>query len=274
MTSQLFPVSKSLQRDVIGIRVTQGTLEDTAIIKTCAMMSPGIVFQTGQYGPPIEKLVTRSAVYSPVPQLFIHGCRAEPSMMYFKKGAYTTLQIALQPWAIKTVLGLEASEIVTRSLSLDPFLTDKLEAKLIKATDTEKRLHILNAFLQNQINQHGQRDELVEESIDYINTHITSITVQSLLSQVGVTNRVLEKHFAQYIGYSPQKFIQVKRMNAALHLMWTGQYKKLTDVAQALNYYDQAHFIRDMKAFSWLAPKAITQSIRDFRQDESGIAYT
>jgi len=193
--------------------------------------------------------------------------------MYFKTGNYTTFQVAFYPWALRTVFGLRASDVTARPLGPKSFGATSLQDKLLATISIKERVHIIEGFLQDQLAEHGQRDAIVENAVAYIEQNITSVTVQGVTTHLGIAGRLLQKHFALFIGCSPQKFIQVKRVNMALHLMWTGQYQKLSDIAYALNYYDQAHFIRDMKAFSWLSPRAITQSVADFRQDESGIAY-
>ncbi len=43
--------------------------------------------------------------------------------------------------------------------------------------------------------------------------------------------------------------------------------------AKHLNFHDQSHFIRDIKAFSGINPKDITQNIHDFYRDQVGSSY-
>jgi len=61
------------------------------------------------------------------------------------------------------------------------------------------------------------------------------------------------------MGISPQLYIRVKRFNKAVRLIKTRQFDRLTDVAYAFNFYDQSHFIRDVKAFSGITPKSLSQ---------------
>jgi len=68
-------------------------------------------------------------------------------------------------------------------------------------------------------------------------------------------------------------YIRVKRFNEAIRLIKTGQFERLTDVAYALNFYDQSHFIRDIKAFSGMTPKSLSQKVDDFHHDQVGYSY-
>lgn len=70
-----------------------------------------------------------------------------------------------------------------------------------------------------------------------------------------------------------QFYIRVKRFNEAMRLMDTGQYERLSDVAHALNFHDQSHFIRDIKAFSGITPKNISQKVNSFHHDQIGSSY-
>jgi AraC-like DNA-binding protein len=113
----------------------------------------------------------------------------------------------------------------------------------------------------------------VEESLRYIHSNISNITVKDLLGQLYISERQFEKKFVQAVGVSPQFYIRVKRFNEAMRLIDSGQFERLSDVAQALNYFDQSHFIRDIKVFSGITPKSISQKIVDFHHDQIGSSY-
>jgi AraC-like DNA-binding protein len=113
---------------------------------------------------------------------------------------------------------------------------------------------------------------LVEESLDLIHKNIASIDVKYLLKNLHISVRQFEKRFTDTVGVSPLSYIRVRRFNEAIRLMKTGQFDKLTDVAHALNFYDQSHFIRDLKEFSGITPKSILQKVEDFHE-QGGFSY-
>ena len=96
---------------------------------------------------------------------------------------------------------------------------------------------------------------------------------ESLREYLHLSERQLEKRFNQTVGISPQLYIRIKRVNEAFKLMDTGKYERLVDIAYELNFYDQSHFIRDIKAFSGLTPKGISQRVDDFHHDLVGSSY-
>jgi AraC-like DNA-binding protein len=117
------------------------------------------------------------------------------------------------------------------------------------------------------------RDTLIEESLRLIERDVACVSVRFLLERLNISERHFERRFAQAVGVSPQAYIRVRRFNEAVRLIKAGQYRRLTDVAYALNYYDQSHLIRDVSAFSGLTPKAVTQRGGDSYHAEAGYSY-
>jgi AraC-like DNA-binding protein len=99
------------------------------------------------------------------------------------------------------------------------------------------------------------------------------VTVRDVVDQLHLSERQFQKRFMRVVGMQPQMYIRVRRVNEALRLMNSTRYERLSDVAHALNFYDQSHFIREMKAFSWVTPKDITQRVSEFHQDVAGASY-
>jgi AraC-like DNA-binding protein len=192
--------------------------------------------------------------------------------MNFKKGSYASIQVVFKPQALNTLLGLNASALTNGFAELNEFSTEDLNLRLMEAGTERKRVTLLTDFLFAKLKQSNSRDPLVEESLHLIHQNITFIDVKQLLKRLAISERQFERRFSQTVGIAPQAYIRVKRFNEAIRLMKTRQYTKLTDIAYALNFHDQSHFIRDAKAFSGLTPKSISQKVENF-QDQSGLSY-
>jgi AraC-like DNA-binding protein len=53
---------------------------------------------------------------------------------------------------------------------------------------------------------------------------------------------------------APKPLARLVRFDRAVRLLRAGSAKSLTEVAQASGYFDQAHFIREFRAFSGGTP--------------------
>jgi AraC-like DNA-binding protein len=266
----ILPAPEILKNDVEFFRIAHYTGKESLAIKVYLNGLPGIVFQHNKGQSHIENIITPSRCNFYIPTLYIYGQTTEPGVMNHKKEPYTMTQVILKPHALKTLLGLNASVLTNGLVELNEFSAKDLNVQLIEANNEQERITLLTSFLLAQLKQEKTRDKLVEESLNLIHKNIGSITVKNLLERLNISERQFERRFSQTVGISPQLYIRVKRFNEAMRLMKTRQFERLTDVAYALNFYDQSHFIRDIKEFSGITPKSLSQKVDDFHHDQGG----
>lgn len=258
MKLHFIAVPEVLRRDVEAFVLGEFNSMEDVEIKVFPKGVPGIVFHQNDQGTAIRDIVTRSGVDFTPPGLFLHGAGTEPSVMRFRKGAYTTIQIILKPHALCALFGLNAGVVAHQSVELNEFLIDDLIGRLHDAVNGQERIALLSAFLIAKWEQGRPRDVLVEESLRLIHKDIYSVTVKSLLAALDISERQFERRFSQVVGLTPWSYIRTRRFNEAVRLIESGEYTRLTDIAYALNYHDQSHFIREVKKFSGVLPKNLS----------------
>lgn len=266
MKLHILPAPDHLQDTIECIRLIEHSTTDPLAINVCLNGLPGIVFQHHNGHSPIENIITRSSLVTSAPTLYVYGQMTEPSIMNHQ-GPFTTIQVILKPHGLQMLFGINASALTNELVGLAEFSSAELDMRLMEASDEETRVTLLTRFLGAKRNRVDTRDCLIEESLRLIHTQIGSITVKSLLETLNLSERQFERRFQQSVGVSPHFYIRVKRFNEALRLMKTGRFETLTQVAHCLNFYDQSHFIRDIKAFSGLTPKHLSQKVDDPASD-------
>lgn len=273
MKFKLLPAPQSLQADVECIRIAEHNEADPLALNVCLNGLPGIVFQHHNGYSPIENITTRSSVVVDAPTLYLYGQMTEPSVMNHKQGPFTTIQVILKPHALSTLLGINAAHLTNVLVGLSEFSASILNMQLLEATNEEKRVTLLTTFLEQQLRREKQRDRLVEASLSMIDKNPGTVTVKGLLEAVNISERQFERRFCQSVGISPQFYIRIKRFNEAVRLMTTGRFESLTEVAYTLNFYDQSHFIRDIKAFSGVTPKHLSQRVDGVQPNQPVYSY-
>lgn len=208
-----------------------------------------------------------------MPVLFMHGLGAEPSVMQFTAGPFSSIQVAFKPHALYSVFHIDSSTLRGGFWLPEEFGGAHLTKPLVSARSDGERITILSEFLIARLAQGMRRDELVEASLASIHERIETISVHELAETLNISQRQFEKRFSRVVGMPPKLYIRIKRVNEALQLINTGRYERLSDVAYALNFYDQPHFIREIKTFSWVTPTSIAQKVSEFRQDDTGASY-
>ncbi|WP_029192490.1 helix-turn-helix domain-containing protein [Paenibacillus harenae] len=270
----VLPPPPTLIHDVECVRVASYGGFESLEVKVCPKGFPGLVYQVAVDGTPaIESISTRTATVADIPSLFLHGQGCEPSIMRFNSMPYTSIQVVLKPHALYSLFGWYADSLPHGFLCSDQFDAAALELELNSVPTLEERISLLHAFLIDKKEKTNQRDELIEHSLEFIHERISCISVKDIVAAFHISERQLQKRFARIVGMPPQLYIRIVRVNEALSYMNSGQYERLVDIAYALNYFDQSHFIRDMKAFSWLSPRSIMMKVSEFHSDEAGASY-
>ena len=143
----------------------------------------------------------------------------------------------------------------------------------MEARNEQEQLALLTSFLVSKLRQEEARDPLVEESLHLIHANIGALHVKDLLTTLHISERQFERRFTQAVGLPPQVYLRVKRFNEAIRLIKTGRFTRLTDVAAALNFSDQSHFIRDLRTFSGMTPTSLAQKVDDFYHAQAGLSF-
>lgn len=269
----ILPPPAILKNDIECVRIAEHSGEEAVSIKISPTGLPGIVFHQSNGQAALEQIITHSGRRSSPPPLFLYGPVIEPSVMIYKRGSFTTIQVIFKPHALKTLFGINASTLAPGWAELHEFWSEDLAGQLMEARNGQERLTLLTSFLVAFLKQERPRDALVEESLRLIHTNVGALHVKDLLDAFFISERQFERRFTQTVGLAPQVYLRLKRFNEAIRLIKTGRFARLTDVACALNFTDQSHFIRDIKAFSGMTPTGLSQKVDDFYHDQAGYSF-
>jgi AraC-like DNA-binding protein len=269
----MLAVPEVLKKDVECFLLNEFKGEEGMIIKTFPNGVPGIVFHHNQGHPAIESITTQSGLKFSPPTLFLYGPGTQASVMNFGKGSYTVLQVILKPYALKGLFGINALRLKDEALELNEFSSEDISEQLMNAGSDQERVAMLSRFLADALQRTKTRDDVIEEGLRLIQNSAGMITIKTILEYLDISERQFERRFCQTVGLSPLSYIRVKRFNEAIRLMKTGRYDRLTDIAYALKFHDQSHFIRDIKAFTGITPKSLSQKVDDFNHNQSGYSY-
>ena len=269
----ILPAPERLHNVVDCFRIAHYLGKERLAVRVCPHGFPGLVFQHNQGRSAIENIVTGDGRVFQTPTLFVHGQVTRLSVMNFI-GPYVTIQAILKPHALKSLFDLEdASTLTNGSMEPQQFGAETLNAQLLDANTDQERLLLLTDFLSGKLARAHENDPLIEECLNFVHQNLGSVTVNSLVKHFYISKRQFEKRFVREMGITPQFYIRVKRFNEAMKLIDTGKYETLADVAYALGFFDQSHFIRDIKEFSGVTPTSISQKVNDFHRDQVGSSY-
>ena len=90
-----------------------------------------------------------------------------------------------------------------------------------------------------------------------VNSTNGAMTVRAMAEQVGQSSRQINRYFTRYIGLSLKAYGTILRFRSTF-----GQLKE-GDLFPAAYFTDQAHFIKDVRKFASVVPKALSRNEND-----------
>jgi AraC-like DNA-binding protein len=132
-------------------------------------------------------------------------------------------------------------------------LSDRLrEAK----TPKDKFRELEQALLAHMIRPSSGR-RAVAFALDLFRRTPSAQTIAEAAARVGLRPQRFIQFFSEEVGLTPKRFCRIHRFLGVLRQIGRGRPVNWARVALDCGYYDQAHLIRDFRAFSGLTPTAV-----------------
>jgi AraC-like DNA-binding protein len=194
----------------------------------------------------ISRISTHKIVVQPQTQTVkIIGAHARPFCL-----AFLTMQsIKAMPWLIN------AKDLFQNT-------AEEFQRRVERCSDAEQMFNeVEKVFLDHIL----VRDlSLITTAIELIEKSSGSMKISELSAQLGVSDRTLRNQFYDCIGCSPKEYIRlVKLQQVAFQMKHSG--KSLTHITYDNNYFDQAHFIHEVKSITGRSPNELRKEIPHFR---------
>lgn len=226
-----------------------GANEDSYIYRSIA---DGCVEMVFHYQSAFDELITGGQPHNWLSGIHFQSSRYrrfETKQNFGIFGAY------IYPFSVPYFFKVPSDETSNEMLDLGTFLGSEgreLEEKIMTAPCNSKRVEILSAFLEKRLLNIMRRDDTIATSIKHV-IHSSQIsTVTQLADQFNLSVRQFDRKFKTYAGFSPKMYLRLVRLSNALKQ--DGNAKSLSRIAHECGYYDQSHFIHDVKAFTGYHP--------------------
>ena len=124
-----------------------------------------------------------------------------------------------------------------------------LRDRMLEARDDQACLAVLERALVGRLHRH--RDRQMDLAIVALER---GRPVGEVARTLELSPRRLIRRFSARVGLAPKRFARLRRFHRVLQDIAGARRVDWADVATAAGYYDQAHLIRDFRAFSGLKP--------------------
>jgi methylphosphotriester-DNA--protein-cysteine methyltransferase len=121
---------------------------------------------------------------------------------------------------------------------------------------------LLEAFVHQQLSKRQTAKNHFTEAIKQIRNANVEISSYSIENQLFVCERQAQRVFKNNVGLSPKEYFRIIRFRQIIEAIQANKQVLWSQLAYSLGYADQAHLIRDFKAFAGLTPTGFLEESR------------
>lgn len=198
----------------------------------------------------------------------LSGLKTKPQKIQLNSSPI--LCIRFKAHGLYTFTNIKALEVVDKAISpLDIFgkSFEQFENQLFGTNNiTEQIALIENYFFKKLEDFEFRQDYLFEDILHKLELSKGGRSIQSLAEEFNVSIKTIERKFLHYLGVSPKKYSRILRLFYALQIQSFKPDSKLVEIAYECGFYDQMHFIKEVKHFTGMSPTDYLQKDRVFQQ--------
>ena len=129
----------------------------------------------------------------------------------------------------------------------------------IQSTENRKiAVDSLNQYFESKLTQLNPiEDDKILLAIKTIQETKGLIRINELAADLKISISNFRKKFKQHVGISPKKFARTQRIHHIAKQIDQNHQVNLTALAHDMNYFDQSHFIKDVRNVCGVAPSML-----------------
>lgn len=196
------------------------------------------------------------------------GLKTRPQEIRLRRSCL--LAIRFRAYGIYRFTGIDAREFVDRNI--DPELIfgrdfKWFEEQLLEAPGIAERLLVIENYFAQKLKQYSSsHDPFFEAFLQQLEFGKGMSSIAGLTEKFNVSIKTIERKCRQHLGITPKKYSRLVRVFQALRITDQPAGPKLTDIAYQNGYYDQMHFIKEVKHFTGMSPGAFFQKDRGIQE--------
>ncbi|ACU63211.1 helix-turn-helix transcriptional regulator [Chitinophaga pinensis] len=191
--------------------------------------------------------------YGTLPSAVIAGLRKTSRTLLYA-GNTANLLVVFREDGAAAFFKASLHELFGASAALDNFIDQQIlrdiSEQLAEASDYAAAVHKIQEFLLT-LWKHAVPDLLVHTAIRQIRQANGNVRIKELLHHLYISQDAFEKRFRRITGATPKQFAAIVRLRSVID---RSNDATLTETAYNAGYFDQAHFIKDFKAFTGKTP--------------------
>lgn len=184
------------------------------------------------------------------------------------RGVVKLVAVRFYAWGAFTFFKDAAGLNSAAGVDLDPMWRQTVEkaGEYVRADDYQKAVEQVEDFLLGLHLNTLFDPQQVRTAAKFLYQTKGQFRVAELADYCHLSVRQLQRQFDQATGVSPKTLARTIRFEAIRERLMFDPNANLTDLAYEFGYTDQAHFIKDFKAFTDKTPSEFVDEMRGFQE--------
>lgn len=252
MRYQKFPPSEELKPFVECYFIWEGEAIESLDVQSPPNSFAAMVFN---YGDPYEAY-QNSTPRNVVPKAFVCGLFTSNYHLVLK-GKIGLAGIVFKSSALHNLFGIRMSQLVNSRMPLELLLQNRAQSlwnAVNAALNDEGRIKVLEEFAHSHLPNAKTKLSIIDESLELIDQHKGSISVEAVANQLKISRRYLEKKFLEKVGVSPKFYARIKRFGLLSNKVAHSENVDWQDIVFESGLTDQSHLVKEFMEFNQMNP--------------------
>lgn len=159
--------------------------------------------------------------------------------------------VRFKPGAFYALYQADANRIMDHMIPFTKLETEYCFDSLFSCENVQERITHIKNYLMTKLKSKPKLDFV--ELIDELYQNPKEQTVILTAEKMGYNQRQLLRIFHKHYGVSPKCLLNILRLHLCLTLL-ENKTLNLTDIAVHCGFYDQSHFIKEIKRYTGFSP--------------------
>ncbi len=173
------------------------------------------------------------------------------------KGQVDYIGVRLKPSIFYLLFNIEADKVMDRQVPISEIEKEDNLLKIFLLKDTNKRINTLKKYLLEKLKNISKKDFI--NLVDELYESPKQQTVIDIARKLGYNQRHLFRLFKVNYGLSPKVLLNILRLHLCLTLLLE-ENMDLTSIATLCGFYDQSHFIKEIKKYTGISPLKLLEN--------------
>ncbi len=162
--------------------------------------------------------------------------------------------VRLKPSIFYLLFNIESDKIMDNQIQFSNIEKEISINKILDLKNTNERIEYLKHYLLQKTKE--QKEIPFMKIVEKIYENPNEQSVTDIAKEFGYNERNLYRVFKTNFGVSPKVLLNILRLHLCLTLILENKMN-LIDIALSCGFYDQSHFIKEIKRYTGISPLKI-----------------